>query len=190
MLLIGNTHLDPATNILIAVVKQAGEGDEKAQSLLYRQYSKAMYNICMRMTANRQDAEDLLQDSFVLAFRNLQQLRQEANFGGWLKRIVINECIHYSTKRLAWRDLEEEHYELPGTDDSGWIAEISFERVNEEIKKLPPACRTVFNLYAIEDYSHKEIAQALGISESTSKSQYHRARQLLKDRILKPQING
>ncbi len=182
--------MEPVTNILIAVVKQAGEGDEKAQSLLYQQYAKAMFNICMRMTANRQDAEDLLQESFVLAFKNLKQLRQEVNFGGWLKRIVINECVRYSKKKVYWKELEEQHYELPGNDQAEWIREISFERVNEEIKKLPQACRTVFNLYALEDYSHKEIAEALNISESTSKSQYHRARQLLKDRILKPEING
>jgi RNA polymerase sigma factor (sigma-70 family) len=182
--------LEPVTNILIAVVKQAGEGDEKAQSLLYRQYAKAMFNICMRMAATRHDAEDLLQESFVLAFSNLKQLKQEVNFGGWLKRIVVNECIRYSKKRVIWRELEDHHHELPENDQSDWIMEISFERVNEEIKKLPQACRTVFNLYALEDYSHKEIADALGISESTSKSQYHRARQLLRDRILKPEING
>lgn len=182
--------MEPVTNILIAVVKQAGEGDEKAQNLLYRQYAKAMFNICMRMAANRQDAEDLLQESFVLAFRNLKQLRQEVNFGGWLKRIVINECVRYSKKKVHWKELEEHHYELPETDQAEWIMEISFERINEEIKKLPQACRTVFNLYALENYSHKEIAVVLGISESTSKSQYHRARQLLKERILKPEING
>jgi len=182
--------LEPVTNILIAVVKQAGEGDEKAQSLLYRQYAKAMFNICMRMAASRQDAEDLLQESFVLAFSNLKQLKQEVNFGGWLKRIVVNECIRYSRKRVLWRELEDHHHELPEDDQADWIMQITFERVNEEIKKLPQACRTVFNLYALEDYSHKEIAEALGISESTSKSQYHRARQLLRDRILKPEING
>ncbi|RYG44476.1 MAG: sigma-70 family RNA polymerase sigma factor, partial [Chitinophagaceae bacterium] len=133
--------MEPVTNILIAVVKQAGEGDEKAQSLLYGQYAKAMFNICMRMTANRQDAEDLLQESFVLAFRNLPQLKQEINFGGWLKRIVINECIRYIQKRVRWHDLEEQHYEMPGEDMSDWISGISLEQVNEEIKKLPQACR-------------------------------------------------
>lgn len=182
--------MEPVTNILIAVVKQAGEGDEKAQAMLYRQYAKAMFNICMRMTAAREDAEDLLQESFILAFRSLEQLRDKASFGGWLKRIVVNECIRYSRKKVRWQELEEEHFDLPGTESSGWLEEISFEKVNEEIKKLPQACRTVFNLYALEDYSHRQIAEALGITESTSKSQYHRARQLLRERILKPQFNG
>lgn len=178
------------TNILIAVVKQAGAGDEKAQSLLYHQFAKAMYNICLRMAANRQDAEDLLQESFVLAFRNLGQLKDAASFGGWLKRIVVNECIRYSRQKLRWQDLEEHHQDLPEDNTGNWITEIPFQKINEEIKNLPQACRTVFNLYVIEDYSHREIATALGISESTSKSQYHRARQLLKERILKFQPNG
>ncbi|MET0465742.1 MAG: RNA polymerase sigma factor [Chitinophagaceae bacterium] len=178
------------TNILIAVIKQAGSGDEKAQALLYHQFSKAMYNICLRMTASRQDAEDLLQESFVLAFRNLHQLKDAASFGGWLKRIIVNECIRYSRQKLRWQDLEDHHHELPEDDTGNWIREIPFQKINEEIKNLPQACRTVFNLYVMEDYAHKDIATALGISESTSKSQYHRARQLLKERILKLQTNG
>ena len=182
--------MEPVTNILIAVVKQAGEGDEKAQAMLYRQYARAMFNICMRMAAGREDAEDLLQESFILAFRNLGQLKDPASFGGWLKRIVINECIRYSRKKVRWQELGDEHFDLPGAESSGWQEEISFERVNDEIKKLPHACRTVFNLYALEDYSHRQISEALGITESTSKSQYHRARQLLRERILKPQVNG
>jgi len=122
----------------------------------------------------REDAEDLLQELFILAFRNLPQLKGKAYFGGPLKRIVINECIRYSPRKLRWQELEE----------------ISFEWVNEEIKKMPQACRTVFNLYALENYSHRQIAETLRITESTSKSQYHCARRLLRDRILKPQFNG
>jgi RNA polymerase sigma factor (sigma-70 family) len=177
--------LEHATDILIAVVKQAGRGDESAQGLLYRQFSKAMFNICTRMADNRQDAEDLLQESFILAFRSLSQLKEPASFGGWLKRIVINECIRYSKKTVRWQDIEQLPEQADTEERTDWFREIDIGRVNEEIRKLPPACKAVFNLYVLEDYSHKEIAQALGITESTSKSQYHRARQLLKERLVK-----
>ena len=177
--------MEHVNDILVAVVKQAGRGDESARGLLYRQFSKAMFNICMRMADNRQDAEDLLQESFILAFRSLPQLKEPASFGGWLKRIVVNECIRYNKKIIRWHDIEQ----LPEQSDTGetgdWFHEIDIGHVNEEIRKLPAACKAVFNLYVLEEYSHKEIATALGISESTSKSQYHRARQLLKERLLK-----
>jgi RNA polymerase sigma factor (sigma-70 family) len=182
--------LDPVTNILTAVVKQAGQGEEHAQSLLYGQFSKAMFNICTRMTGSIPDAEDILQESFLLAFRNINKLKDPASFGGWLKRIVINECIRYSKKKIHWQELDEKHEEIAGENDDNWLMEMDIRRVQEEIKKLPDACRTVFNLYVLENYAHKDIAEALNISVSTSKSQYHRARQLLKERLLKLQENG
>jgi RNA polymerase sigma factor (sigma-70 family) len=181
--------LEPVTDILTAVVKQAGQGDEHAQGLLYRQFAKAMFNICTRMTGTIADAEDLLQESFVLAFRNMHQLKSPAHFGGWLKRIVINECIRHSKKKTRWEELNEGYQEFPKEDDN-WLIEIDIRRVQEEIKKLPDACRTVFNLYVLEDYSHKDIAEALNVTVSTSKSQYHRARQLLKERLLKLQAKN
>jgi RNA polymerase sigma factor (sigma-70 family) len=147
-----------------------------------------MFNICMRMCRSREDAEDLLQESFVLAFRNLRQLKEPANFGGWLKRIVINECIRYTKKTIRWLELEDSHYQIPYDEEDRWFSDIPASRINEEIKKLPDACRAVFNLYAVEDLSHRDIAAALGISESTSKSQYHRARHLLKERIVKIEL--
>ncbi|RYY55746.1 MAG: sigma-70 family RNA polymerase sigma factor [Chitinophagaceae bacterium] len=178
------------TNILVAVVRQAARGDSHAQGLLYDQFGKAMFNICLRITANRHDAEDLLHESFVLAFRSLHQLKLEKNFGGWMKKIVINECLRYCRKKIPWGELNDSHEQSPAGEDGNWFDGLSIERINEEIALLPDACRTVFNLFAIEDYSHREIAEALGVSESTSKSQYHRARQLLKSRIIKATING
>ena len=174
----------------MAVVRQAATGDAHAQGLLYDQYSKAMFNTCLRITANRHDAEDLLQESFVIAFRSLHQLRLEKNFGGWLKRIVINECLRYCRKKMPWTELDDMQGQPAADGDSNWFAGLSIERINEEIALLPPSCRAVFILFAVEDYSHREIAGALGVSESTSKSQYHRARNLLKSRIIKVSIDG
>ncbi|MBW0177196.1 sigma-70 family RNA polymerase sigma factor [Sediminibacterium sp.] len=172
-------------------MRKACLGDQPSQAWLYRQYSKAMFNICTRMTGNLSDAEDLLQESFMIAFRNLKQLKEPAQFGGWLKRIVVNECIRFckkNTYQTAWDD----HWdETLSNEEPEWWQTVDIKMVHQEIKNLPDGCRQVFNLYVLEDYSHKDIASHLGISESTSKSQYHRARQLLKERITKQiQVHG
>ncbi len=175
--------LEQATNIQTAVVKKACTGDAEAQAWLYRHYSKAMFNICIRMAGNRNDAEDLLQESFLLAFRNLAQLKDPIQFGGWLKRIVVNECIRFGKKQVYWNEWEDGKEEQFADEGTEWWKTVNFEIIHKEIKALPDGCRQVFNLFVVEDYSHKDIAAQLGISESTSKSQYHRARQLLKERI-------
>jgi RNA polymerase sigma-70 factor (ECF subfamily) len=183
--------LEQVTTIQTAVVRKACKGDAEAQAWLYRQYSKSMFNICTRMTGNRSDAEDVLQDAFIIAFRNLHQLKEEVQFGGWLKRIVVNECIRYSKKNFYWNEWEDERNNQVATEEPEWWLTVRFDIIHYQIKSLPDGCRQIFNLYVVEDYSHKEIAEHLGISESTSKSQYHRARQLLKERITKQlQLHG
>lgn len=177
--------MEPVKNIQIAVVMKACKGDAAAQAWLYDQYSKAMFNICTRMTANRADAEDLLQESFLIAFRSLHQLKSAEQFGGWLKRIVVNECIRFSKKTFYWEEWNSEKQEDVIDQEIEWWKTVDFGLIHKEIKGLPEGCRQVFNLYVLEDYPHKEIAESLGISESTSKSQYHRAKQLLKERITK-----
>ena len=171
--------------IQTAVVRKACLGDQASQGLLYQQYNKAMFNICTRMTGNHNDAEDLLQESFIIAFRNLRQLKEPAHFGGWLKRIVINECIRFCKKTVPITTWDDKWDNNLSNEEPEWWKTVDIKIVHEEIKKLPDGCRQVFNLYVLENYSHKDIAAHLGISESTSKSQYHRARQLLKERITK-----
>jgi RNA polymerase sigma factor (sigma-70 family) len=175
--------LEPTNNILQVLVQRAVKGEASAQALLYQQYSKAMFHICLRITSNRQTAEDILQDSFILAFKNLHQLKESVHFGGWLKRIVVNECIKQTKQNWSWQDWEEEHEQISNAEEGEWWKTVNIEMVYEQIKTLPEGCKQIFNLYVFEDYSHKEIASLLSISESTSKSQYHRARQLLKDKI-------
>ena len=170
-------------NIPTAVIQQAARGDADAQAWLYRQYSKAMFNICVRMTGNIPHAEDVLHDAFITAFKNLANLKQADAFGGWLKRIVVNACINHSKKNIQWHELNEEGLDMIADDTTEWWATISLADVHREIRKLPEGCRQIFVLYAMEDNSHKEIALQLGISESTSKSQYHRAKKLLRERI-------
>ena len=150
-----------------------------------------MFNICMRMTGNRSNAEDILQDAFIIAFRSLPQLKDAAYFGGWLKRIVVNECIRFAKKNLSWSEWDDERNNQLVDEGTEWWKTVSFEIIHNEIKALPDGCRQVFNLYVVEDYSHKKIAEEMGISESTSKSQYHRARTLLRERITRQiEIHG
>ena len=178
-------------NILTTVVRKASAGDAASQALLYQQYSKAMFSICTRMAGSRNDAEDILQDAFITAFSKLYQLKEEQQFGGWLKRIVVNECIRYTKKHLANVDLNEELHGEISDEEPEWWKTVSLQVIHVEIKALPDGCRQVFNLYVFENFTHKEIAQTLNISESTSKSQYQRARQLLRERITnKLQLHG
>jgi RNA polymerase sigma factor (sigma-70 family) len=170
-------------NIQTAIVQRAAHGDADAQAWLYAQYSKAMYNICIRMTGNKAYAEDVLHDAFVAALKNIKQLKQPENFGGWLKRIVVNECIQHCKKTFYWSEWDETDDENITDEPIEWWTTISMEMIHNAIKNLPEGCRQIFVLYAMEDNSHKEIANQLGITEGTSKSQYHRAKALLKQKV-------
>lgn len=142
-----------------------------------------MYHHCIRITGNKADAEDVLQDSFLYAFDHLHQVQNAAAFGGWLRRIVVANAIRFCKNNRRWAGLDEQ-YDGPAEEDADpWWLNITMEAAHEAVKGLPEGCRQVFVLYVFEDFAHKEIAASLGISESTSKSQYQRARQLLKERL-------
>ena len=142
-------------------------------------YARQMFNICLRITANKQDAEDILQEAFIKAYTKYDSLKSEAAFYSWLRRIVVNEAISFKRGKIYFPETDLASIEQEDNDDWNYST-ISFDTLNEEIKKLPDGARLVFNLHLLENYSHKEIAQMLEISESTSKSQYHRAKELLK----------
>jgi RNA polymerase sigma factor (sigma-70 family) len=167
------------------IIELSKAGNRKAQYQLYRLYSRAMYNICYRMVNNKAEAEDLLQDSFTEAFVNLEYFRFESAFGAWLKRIVINRCINQLKKRkakLVFTETlpENEIDELDGDVD----LQLEVKKIYHAMEKLPDGYRVIFSLYLLEGYDHSEISQILGISESTSKSQFSRAKQKIKE-ILK-----
>jgi RNA polymerase sigma factor (sigma-70 family) len=159
------------------------KGDAKAQYHLYKTYSKGMYNVAVRMTGDKETAEDILQDSFTRAFLEIQKLQDENAFGGWLKRIVINRCIDEMRKRKYYfTDFEiisEKHAEIADEVDETTDPEL----VHELIKKLPDGAREILVLHAIEGLKHAEIAEKLQISESTSKTQFFRAKQILASKI-------
>ncbi|KAA1247108.1 RNA polymerase sigma factor [Aquimarina sp. RZ0] len=138
-----------------------------------------MYNVSMRMLGIKEDAEDIVQDSFITAFKNLQSFRYECTFGSWLKRIVINKSInHLKLKKIALAPLENHEYYIC-EDINEPIENMDIHKIRAAIKMLPHGYKQIINLYLIEGYDHVEISEILSISGSTSKSQYHRAKKKL-----------
>ena len=143
-----------------------------------------MFNICYRMMSNREEAEDMLQESFTEAFLKLDTFRFESAFGAWLKRITVNKCINAMRKRKISLVADEKLSDIPleeGQDVE--VPALSVENVQLAMAQLPEGYRIIFSLYLLEGYDHAEIAQILGISEATSKSQYSRAKQRIKEII-------
>jgi RNA polymerase sigma factor (sigma-70 family) len=167
------------TNINMQLLDQCKNGEVKAQFMLYKQYSKAMYNIAIRFLNNKMDAEDILQESFVTAFEKLSDLSSYNAFGSWLKRIVINNCItHLRQNKFEFDDIEN-YTAIGSTDDDDTEISPDPALVHTAIKELPAGGRAILVLHALEGYKHREIAMMLGVSESTSKTQYKRALDLL-----------
>jgi RNA polymerase sigma factor (sigma-70 family) len=162
------------------VIEECRKGSSKAQFMLYNLYSKAMFNLAYRMTNNREDAEDLLQETFIDCFRNIGSFRFESTFGAWLKTILINRSINHLKKKKVTLILQEN---LPENTDEVDDDNVSYDisKIFRGIELLPDGYRVILTLYLLEGYDHTEIAQILGISESTSKSQYSRARKKLRN---------
>ena len=162
-----------------ALVEKCKTGHSSSQYELYELYVDAMYNIAMRMLGNKEDAEDIVQESFVSAFKNLDGFNYESTFGAWLKRIVINKSInHLKKKEIAVVPIE--NYEFHLKDETPVATEaVDLKKVKAGIAQLPSGYKQIINLYLVEGYDHVEIAEVLGISNSTSKSQYHRAKKKL-----------
>ncbi|MFK7922805.1 MAG: RNA polymerase sigma factor [Bacteroidia bacterium] len=173
-----------AKNIQIQelLVERCKQGDRKAQYELYKRYSKAMLNVAMRITNNYMEAEDVLQEAFVRAFRNLASFKGDATFGAWLKRIVINTAINHLKKRKAeFVGIDDERLEVPEETYEAPTPAWNIEQVRKAISQLPEGYRVVLSLYLIDGYDHKEIGHILGISEATSKSQFSRAKKKLRN---------
>jgi RNA polymerase sigma factor (sigma-70 family) len=160
------------------LIEECKQGNSRAQFRLYNQYSKAMYNLAYRILNNREDAEDILQETFVECFRNLGSFRFESTFGAWLKKILINKCINQIKKKKVDLTL----YETVPSDIYEEEEETTYDtgKIFKGIELLPDGYRIILTLYLLEGYDHSEISQILGISESTSKSQYSRAKDKLR----------
>lgn len=178
---------------LIAALKR---GDGRAHKVAYERYAGRMLAVCTRYCANRADAEEVMLDGFMRVFEKVGQFREDGSFEGWVRRVMVTESLMFLRKSKQWR------HELPLEDvqvepDYEWAdASLNETDLLRLVGQLPDGYRTVFNLYAIEGYSHAEIAETLGITEGTSKSQLSRARTMLQafvkkaEHIAEPQRRG
>ena len=162
------------------------QGDRQAQFMLFQHYAKPMLNVAYRILNHEEDAKDVLQESFIKAFSSLDQLNNHKGFAGWLKKIVVNKAInHIKRKRANWL-LFVEHQSTPFEEETSTEDfEISLKKARKALMLLPDGYRAVLTLYLIEGYDHQEIAQILGISVSTSLTQYKRGKEKLKALINK-----
>lgn len=169
------------TDIILGCIK----GDRKCQKLIYDRFAGKMLAVCMRYAKDRAEAEDMLQEGFVKVFLNIERFKHEGSFEGWVRRIMIFTAINLFKYRMRkfQEDLDQEHFDAPYQDDL--IEKISVKELLALIQQMPEGYRMVFNLYAIEGYTHHEISQMMGIAEGTSKSQYARARAYMQQVIAK-----
>jgi len=162
------------------LVKDCLNGKREAQRELYTAYADYMLGVCYRYTKSMADAEDVLQEGFIKVFNNLKQYKNDGELGAWIRRIMVNTAINYLKKKSRYMsDLSFSDVTLhPVIDDDPGV-KMSAKELAELIRQLPIGYQTIFNLHAVEGYSHVEIGQMLGIHEGTSRSQYARARGLL-----------
>src|ERR1017187_5283808 len=166
------------------VIQGCMSGDRKFQQVLYNMFSAKMFAVCLRYANEYNSAQDLLQEGFVKVFKNIEKFRSEGSFEGWVRRIFVNTAIEHYRKQVnlyALHDSEIRSYEYY---EENALETLKHEDILKMIQTLSDGYRTVFNLYVIEGYSHKEIGEMMGISEGTSKSQLARARYLLQKMII------
>ena len=161
-----------------------------AQQELYSRYSPKMLSVCYRFARNREDAEDMLQEGFIRVFTQIHQFQSKGSFEGWIRRIIVHTCINHLKKHKKFNDsvdISTQAYTLQVREESV-PSIIQAKQVIECIRTLPLGYRTVLNLFAIEGYSHREIATVLDIEESTSRSQYTRAKSMLEEILVKKKL--
>lgn len=153
------------------------------QEELYRRFAPKMYAVCMRYANNADDAQDLLQEGFIKVYRNLEKFRAEGSFEGWVRRVFVNTSIeHFRRKNTLYSITEKEENVIEDSDITA-LDNLAEKDIIALVQELSPGYRTVFNMYVIEGYSHKEIGKILGISEGTSKSQLARAKAILQKKV-------
>ena len=163
--------------------------DASAQQELYQRYSPKMLSVCFRYAKNREDAEDMLQEGFIKVFSQITKFEKRGSLEGWILRIMVHTCINHLKKNKKFNDNVDLAYAGNIVIREDYIPSIiQAKQIVETIRTLPIGYRTVLNLYAIEGYSHKEIGQLLDIEESTSRSQYTRAKSMLEELLVNKRI--
>ena len=166
------------------LIRGCSENNRKSQEMLYRRYARALYNLCLVYESDRDNAKDILQEAFIKIFRNIGSFDNHGSLKGWMKRIITNTAIdHYRKKSGEAQFVAIENIVHPCSNEESAASILNAKDIISQVNRLPEGARMIFQLYAIEGYSHKEIANILNISEGTSKSQINRAKQLLQQWI-------
>ncbi len=171
--------VDPLDNIIKGCLK----GDRKCQEQLYRMFSNRMFGVCMQYANNYDDACDILQEGFIKVFRKMDQYTGRGSFEGWVRRIMINTALERYRSQLHLYPLTENSVQKGEELQEEVYGKLSAEELVKLVQELPPRYRMVFNMYAIEGYAHKEIAETMGITVGTSKSNLYRAREILQKKV-------
>tara|TARA_Y100001934_G_C12059521_1_gene634647 strand:- start:30 stop:581 length:552 start_codon:yes stop_codon:yes gene_type:complete len=164
------------------------KNDRLYQEALYRKFADTMYRVAWTYAKDDDEAADILQDGFINCFRNLHRYKFEGSFEGWIRRIIVNKALEYYRSKRRKEEVTREYYERQEHSTDDLLSGIQARELIGMVNHLPDKAAMVLKLYAIEGYAHREIADLMGISEGTSKSQLNRARGLLRDRIEK--LNG
>ncbi|MBI1225062.1 MAG: sigma-70 family RNA polymerase sigma factor [Bacteroidetes bacterium] len=164
-------------------------GVKASQYQLVRRYAGMLMTVCRRYAKDEAMAKDLLQETFIRVFSNINSYEPTGSFEAWMRRIAVRRSLQWLEKN--WFQLETQPDEMPEIQaPTAWVEkEMATEEIMHLVMGLPPGYRAVFNLYAVEGYNHQEVAEILGISENTSRSQLARARQLLQQKLIKLKIN-
>lgn len=166
------------------------QGSPAHQKALYQKFSVPMFRVLLRFARDRSEAEDMLQEGFIRVYRDMAQFRNEGALGGWIRRIMVNTALSHLRKQKDFIQSTADYNGLEhrSAREEDVAGNMDAERLLKMLQKIPPGYRTVFNLYAIEGYSHEEIAEELGISIGTSKSQLFKAREYLKKMLDKSYV--
>lgn len=178
---------------LSEVIRGCAKGDRKCQQQVYKMFYGKMMGVCLRYTKDTDEAKDVLQDGFIKVFKSIEKYNGEGSFEGWVRRIIVNTAIDFFRRNKntgnvmgsEYVDDMEDTLQSEEDDDGGIFSEIKTSDIVAEIQKLSPAYQAVFNMYVVEGYSHKEIADELGISIGTSKSNLAKAKMNLKKALSK-----
>lgn len=171
------------TDEITTLVQRVQRGDLLAAELLYERFAAAMFLVSHRITNHRTTSEDILQEAFAKSFTKIETLKDRKRYGGWLKQMVVNGSIDAVRRSRQWESLEGQYHLTDESEATEEIPAATTEAIHKAISELPEKCRTVFSLYLIEGYTHKEIGEMLSLATSTSKSQYQYALKLLRQKL-------
>jgi len=172
-------------------IQLAIKGQPTAQRFLYEQYKVQLYTVCLRYGRDRSEAEDILQEGFIKILKDLHQYSGKGSIGGWMRKVMVNTALQYLRKwKKDWNHLDSQDYQEAFQVSETVFHKLGLEELTRLIQQLPAGYRVVFNLYVIEGYAHKEIADLLGVSENTSKTQLFKAKAALRKKLEKQLLSG